>query len=226
MKRFFITGTDTDCGKTYVTCQLLNYVTQHHYRALGIKPIASGCVWEGGQWVSEDARSLQSHSIPMQEDTAPSRLEFPISPHLAAEAQGYSLTLKSITDYCVDAERAQPDYLFIEGAGGLMAPLNEKETWLDFLQGSRIPVILVVGMRLGCLNHALLTDLVLASHQVTCIGWIANVLDRHMLALPENIETLTKRLKAPYLATIPYQGILEGDSLMKTLASCCSVAQN
>lgn len=219
MRRFFITGTDTDCGKTYVTCQLLDYVKQYGHKVLGIKPVASGCTWNEGQWVSDDARVLADHSASMNSLKPSWRLDQPISPHLAARAAGVSITLTSIVDYCKDAERFYPDYLFIEGAGGLMAPLNFRETWVDFLKVSQIPVILVIGMRLGCLNHALLTDFVFSSQGIRCIGWIANIMNPDMLVLTENIETLKEKMSAPWLATICLGGSIQGDFVMKALAT-------
>lgn len=217
MRRFFITGTDTDCGKTYVTCQLLEYVKRHGHSALGIKPVASGCVWNDEQWVSEDACALVSSSVAIETHTPPWRLKLPISPHLAAKADGVSITLESVLDYCAEAEQLHPDYLFVEGAGGLMAPLNFKETWLDFLKVSQMPVILVVGMRLGCLNHALLTELAFVSSGVSCAGWVANIMDQDMRALSENIETLQEKMRIPWLATVSQGGLIHGDVVMKTL---------
>ena len=221
MKRFFITGTDTDCGKTYTTCELLLYLKKRGKRAIGIKPVASGCVLQDLHWVSEDARALEQQSAFMVERTLPWRFKEPVSPHLAAKAEGVLVTTKSIAEYCADAEAVSPDYLFIEGAGGLMAPLNSKDTWLDFLIENQIPVILVVGMRLGCLNHALLTELALATYGITCAGWIANALDKDMLLLKENRETLQEKMRSPLLGIIPYQGALEGDSVIDLLTGGC-----
>lgn len=206
MKRYFMIGTDTDCGKTYVTCQLLDYFKRKHQAARAIKPVASGCFDRSGQWVSEDELALQRHNDDSQQIISQWRFLPPISPHLAASAVGQEITAKGIVDFCDNADTTNLDYLLIEGAGGLMSPLNDKETWLEVLSCSQIPVILVVGMRLGCLNHALLTALALKTRKITCVGWIANCLDREMLVLFENINTLTKRLDAPLLAVVDYAG--------------------
>lgn len=207
MKRYFIVGTDTDCGKTYVTCQLVDYFKKKHNKVLGIKPVASGCIEENGHLVSQDVVQLQHHNGHSQQINrwlfAP-----PISPHLAAKEVGEHVSIEALQAFCNDQSFTTVDYLFIEGAGGLMAPINEKETWLDFLNASQIPTILVVGMRLGCLNHALLTDFALNVEQVGCVGWVANCLDEDMLALTGNIETLVERMTVPLLATIPYKGML------------------
>ncbi len=208
MKRYFITGTDTDCGKTYVTCQLVNYLQEKNKKVFAIKPVASGCMEQGNQLISEDVLRLNEQNGNAQLQICPWRFKRPISPHLAAEEEGLSLTAQAISDFCDDKTFADFEYLLIEGAGGLMVPLNHHETWLDFLACSQIPVILVVGMRLGCLNHALLTEFSLKMHNIPCIGWIANCIDKDMLALQENITTLTEKMGLPLLATIPYAGKL------------------
>lgn len=208
MKRYFITGTDTDCGKTYVSCQLVDYLKSQEKQVIAVKPVASGCIKKEGQLMSEDALLLEQHQGDMAIEICPWRFKNPISPHLAAEESGDVLSIKAITAYCLDDVFAGFDYQLIEGAGGLMAPLNSSETWLDFLSYSQIPVILVVGMRLGCLNHALLSELALNSKGIQCAGWIANCLDHKMLALTENINTLIAKLSSPLLATIDYKGKL------------------
>lgn len=203
MKRFFITGTDTDCGKTHVTCHLIDDYQRQGHRVLGIKPIASGCSEEGGKLISSDVTRLQEHNTQPHQSICQWLFKPPISPHLAAKEVNQEVTADAIIEFCDSF--SELDTLLIEGAGGLMAPLNDKETWLDFLIRSQIPAIVVVGMRLGCLNHALLTESVLKSHHIPCLGWVANCLDPHMLFLPENIDTLAKKLSWPLLATIPYQ---------------------
>ncbi len=211
MKRYFITGTDTDCGKTYVTCQLLDDLKDNNQRAMAIKPVASGCIEQDGQLVSEDALHLQRHNGNLSQQICAWRFKLPISPHLAAREAGETVSARVVADFCNDKSFADSDYLLVEGAGGLMAPLNDDETWLDFLSYSQMPVILVVGMRLGCLNHALLTEVALKSHQIAFVGWIANCLDQEMQALSENIATLSQKLSGPLLATIPYGGGINGD---------------
>ena len=204
MKRYFIIGTDTDCGKTYVTCQLLDYFNKIDKQALAIKPVASGCEALDGQLISEDVTHLQHHNKNPKLQICQWLFKPPISPHLAAEQAGEFIAAQDIVDFCNKTEFADNDYLLIESAGGLMSPLNNNETWLDVLTLSQIPVIFVVGMRLGCLNHALLTESVLLSHQIKCVGWIANCIDPNMLLLQENIKTLAKKLHPPLLATTAY----------------------
>jgi dethiobiotin synthetase len=209
MKPYFITGTDTNCGKTYVTCQLLDYLHERKQQAFALKPVASGNLTSGEQSQCEDVFLLQQQNRNPSYAVNGWQFRSPISPHLAAKEVGTQLTVHDIARFCLKEQFASLDYLLIEGAGGLLVPLNEEETWLDFLKLTQIPVILVVGMRLGCLNHALLTDTVLKNNRIICAGWIANCLLEEMLALSENIETLALRMHMPLLATVPYKGKLE-----------------
>ncbi|MCW8400263.1 dethiobiotin synthase [Legionella sp. PATHC038] len=204
MKRFFITGTDTDCGKTYVTASLLHYFPS----AAAIKPVASGCMEIENKLVNSDALHLQKNSktrIPM-DVINPWRFKAPVSPHIAAQNEGVCLSVTEIADYCLNLQLEGIETLFIEGAGGLMVPLNDNETWIDFLQITKIPVILVVGMKLGCINHALLTEAVLHANNIECTGWIANCFDPNMQALSANIDTLKQKLTAPLLAELSFAG--------------------
>ena len=214
MKRYFIIGTDTNCGKTYVTCQLVDYFKGRNKRVMAVKPVASGCVVMNGELISEDVSALQCHNGETGHNICPWRFERPISPHLAAGEIGEVLSAKAIVDFCQGQAFGDLDYLLIEGAGGLMVPLNNNETWVDVLIESQIPVILVVGMRLGCINHALLTELALKTHQINGVGWIANCIDKTMLALSENIDYLMEKMSLPLLATIPHGEKLVGNSKM------------
>lgn len=206
MRRYFIIGTDTNCGKTYVTCQLLDYLQKRDKRAIAIKPVASGCMEEDGELINEDVLHLQHYNGFPQKIISPWCFKSPVSPHLAAAEEGKVISAQRVAEFCYDKSFDDTDYLLIESAGGLLSPLNSHETWLDVLSYSQIPVILVVGMKLGCLNHALLTTLALKTQGIECVGWIANCFDTDMLVLPENITTLTAKLNWPLLATINYKG--------------------
>lgn len=212
MKRFFIIGTDTNCGKTYVTGQLLTYLKEKKRSAWAIKPVATGCWEQDGQLVNEDILHLQAHNGEVNQDSCPWRFIPPVSPNIAAAEVGTFIAAKAVATYCDKSGSADLDYLLIEGVGGLMAPLNAHETWLDVLIHSPIPVILVVGLRIGCINHALLTALALQARQVHCVGWIANCIDRDMRAVPENIETLSQALPYPLWATVPFGGKIVVDA--------------
>ena len=208
MKAFFITGTDTNCGKTYAVCQMLDHLKNMNKKALAIKPVASGFVYKNGEYLNEDIQQLEKHNY-MPFPINAWQFISPISPHLAAKEVGEHLQSQEILKFCQKDCYQELDYLLIEGAGGLMVPLNQKETWVDFLQLSQFPVILIVGMRLGCLNHALLTAFVLRAKRINCMGWIANCLDHEMLVLAENIETLKQKIEMPLLGTIAYQDKLQ-----------------
>ena len=205
-KTYFIVGTDTDCGKTYVTTRLIDALKAKSLRVLAIKPVASGCYVENNTLVSDDVKQLNAHQEDAPNDALFWRFLPPISPHLAAAEKEIELNIQSISKAVETFRTAEGDVLFVEGAGGLMVPLNMQETWVDFLIQTKIPVILVVGMRLGCINHSLLTESVLKYHGIDCAGWIANCLVPNMDALQGNIETLVSKLSSPLLATIPFGG--------------------
>lgn len=205
MKRFFITGTDTDCGKTYVTSQLIHY----YPNAVAIKPIASGCALLNNKLISSDAQELIKNNGLSLDLINPWRFKLPVSPHIAAAKEDKEIRLSDVLTYCCEFNIPDKDVLFIEGAGGLLVPLNSEQTWLDFLIQSKISVLFVVGMKLGCINHALLSIEVLKKYNIDCIGWIANCIDPDMLAFEENIDTLTRFISAPLLAVVPYGGALQ-----------------
>lgn len=208
MKPFFITGTDTDCGKTYVTCQLADWLLMQDCRVQVLKPVASGCILQDGELFNEDVMKLQACN---RDDSLPVnqwRYLPAIAPHFAAAQQGDRLCAADIAEFCKRSFSTDKDYGLVEGAGGLQVPLNESETWLNFLQLTKFSVILVVGMRLGCLNHALLTDYVLRANNLPCAGWIANGIVKDMPLLEENITDLATRMHMPLLGTVPYGGSL------------------
>jgi dethiobiotin synthetase len=204
--RIFITGTDTGIGKTYVTTSLLHALSQRGFATIGIKPLATGGFWQNGQMCNEDALALANNaSIKLAyAQINPVIFTPPIAPHLAAQEQGKVLSANSLMDACAEAFNYPADVCFVEGVGGWLTPLNERETMADFVRISGCKVILVVGMRLGCLNHTLLTYDMITQMQIPLLGWIANCLDPNMLYLAENIATLQQRLAIPYLGTVPY----------------------
>ncbi|MCC5791073.1 MAG: dethiobiotin synthase [Legionellaceae bacterium] len=211
MPRYFITGTDTNCGKTWITAQLVQFMRTKGHQSLAIKPLVSG-VTEGTQDHYADIACLQQANAPDERSIHRWAWPEPISPHLAAALHQDSLSACAIADYCQSSRFSDIDMLFIEGAGGIMVPLNASETWIDVWQKLSIQVILVVAMRLGCLNHALLSYQALQDHQIPCVGWIANCMDPEMLFLEENITSLQNRLPVPCLAISPWAGKLD-DSL-------------
>jgi dethiobiotin synthetase len=195
MQTYFIMGTDTDCGKTYVTCQLLNCLDD----AIAIKPIASGGM--------EDAELLAKHQAHYTKPLSRWSFKPAISPHLAAAQAGESITFDALDAFC-NAQTSTHKTLLIETTGGLMCPINNTQTWLDYLVHAQAPVIFVVGLRLGCLNHALLTAQALKTYHIPCVGWIANLCDPNMQAVQENIQTLETKLPYKRLATIEFNGTM------------------
>lgn len=203
MKTYFITGTDTDCGKTYVCGALLRYFKARNQSAQALKPLASGTIIRNGKAYSEDVLRLQEDNSYPELPINAWHFKEAIAPHIAAEKEHMTVSAKALAVFCQQAIYQHVDTLLIEGAGGLCVPLNQQETWIDFLQYTQYPIILVVGMRLGCINHALLTDALIRQYELPYAGWIANCLDDNMAYLAENISSLEQRMSAPLLATIP-----------------------
>jgi dethiobiotin synthetase len=200
---YFVTGTDTGVGKTLVSCALLHAFAAQGKRVAGFKPVAAGCD-EDGQ--NDDAKRLQAagNVQASYEQVNPYCLRQPVAPHLAARMSGTVIEFPRILlAYRELAVRA--DTVIVEGVGGFCVPLNDRQDSADLARQLGLPVILVVGMRLGCLNHALLTVRAIADQQLECAGWVANVLDAGMPALQENIEALRARIAAPLLGVIPCQ---------------------
>lgn len=192
---FFITGTDTGIGKTYVACQLIRQYVAQGYRVVGMKPVAAGCELVDDQWINEDVRLLTEASnvdAPLHL-VNPYCFRAPIAPHIAAEQEQVNIQIEVIVQaYQALAELA--DIVVVEGAGGLLVPLNAQHTIADLIAHLNIPVIFVVGMRLGCINHALLTLEVMQARGLTIAAWVANPIDKEMLCYQENLLTLQTKL--------------------------------
>jgi len=201
----FITGTDTDVGKTVVACGFLAAANQQGLRTAAIKPVAAGCeVTEQGM-TNSDALQLQaaaSHKLSYQQIN-PVALEPAIAPHIAAAEAGVRLSASRLVGYCRGVSLLPVDMVVIEGAGGWRVPINSRETLADVAQELECAVIVVVGMRLGCLNHALLTMEAIRRDGLQIAGWVANILDTEMPRLQENIDTLKQSINEPCLGIVP-----------------------
>lgn len=199
---YFVTGTDTGVGKTLVSCGLLRALARQGKKVSGFKPVAAGCEADGR---NEDVeRLLAASTQPLaREQVNPYCFIPPIAPHLAAAQAGTRIALAPIVSAC-QALAAQVDSVVVEGAGGFLVPLNESETLADLARALAFPVILVVGIRLGCLNHALLTAEAIAARGLTLAGWVANQMEPAMPAVQENLDTLRTRLAAPLLGVVPH----------------------
>ncbi|MEE9330813.1 MAG: dethiobiotin synthase [Methylophilaceae bacterium] len=192
---YFITGTDTDVGKTHVACQLIQQYVEQDLKVIGMKPVAAGCELVDGEWVNEDVQKLTAAS----NVDAPKELVNPycfkeyIAPHLAAEKAGVEIQVEKIKQ-AYDQLTTMADIVIVEGAGGLLVPLNSQSSLADLAEVLAIPVVLVVGMRLGCINHSLLTVEVIKARGLTLHGWVANHVDPDMQLLQENMQTITAQL--------------------------------
>lgn len=204
--KIFVAGTDTGVGKTYVSAKLLTSLTQRGYSTLGIKPLATGGIYYRNQLYNEDALHLkEKSSIQLNySEINPIIFEPPIAPHIAAQRSNTPLSVSLLTSVCEKALNVSADICLVEGVGGWFTPLNDQETMADFVKAIGCKVILVVGIRLGCLNHALLTQSALQQSGVESFGWIANCIDPNMLFLEENIKTLQQRLQIPFLGVMPF----------------------
>ena len=201
---FFITGTDTEVGKTFISVGLVSLLQQQGYKTVGMKPIASGCEWLDGQWKNEDALALikQSQTDLPYSLINPYAFEPAIAPHIAAEREGVTLSIAKIKgNYDLIAEQA--DAVIVEGAGGWYVPLNAESTMADLAVELQLPVILVVAIKLGCINHALLTVAAIEQHGLKLAGWVANHVAEQSEST-EMIETLTSRIDAPCLGVVPH----------------------
>ena len=193
---YFVTGTDTDAGKTHVACQLITHYVEQGLKVVGMKPVAAGCELINGEWVNGDVQKLTAASNVKapRELVNPYCFNEPIAPHLAANMAGIEINIDKIKQaYQLLSNMA--DVVIVEGAGGLLVPLNEKESLADLAEALSLPIFLVVGMKLGCINHSLLTAEAIKARGLTLHGWVANHIDPNMAMRKENIETITKQLR-------------------------------
>ncbi|HEY0660171.1 MAG TPA: dethiobiotin synthase [Lysobacter sp.] len=202
----YITGTDTGIGKSVASAALLHALRGRGQRAIGMKPVASGCERTSEGWRNEDALLLQAASAPTPEYSAvnPFALPLPLAPELAAADAGVTLSLPPIREaYARLAARAE--MVVVEGVGGWAAPLSATLDQLDVVRALELPVVLVVGLRLGCINHARLTARAIAADGVRLAGWIANGIDPGMERQDANFALLQQRLEAPCWGRLPYR---------------------
>jgi dethiobiotin synthetase len=201
----FVTGTDTGVGKTLVSSAMLSSLTATGLRAVGMKPVAAGLELIDGTWRNEDVEQLHAAGnvdAPLAL-RCPYVLRAPISPHLAAQEEGVRIALQPLLSAYGQLAR-QADAVIVEGVGGFRVPLADDFDSADLAVALGLPVVLVVGLRLGCLNHALLTAEAIRARGLVLAGWVGSVIDPQMLSLEANIETLRARLGAPPLGVVPH----------------------
>ena len=214
----FVTGTDTGVGKTRVSVALLHALSAHHARVVGMKPVAAGIENINGMLSNEDVVALRAAStcaVPPELDN-PVLLPDPVSPHIAAARAGVKIDIAHLVA-CHRALETLAEAVVVEGAGGFLVPLSDLKTGADLAQALALPVVLVVGLRLGCLNHALLTAEAIRARGLTLAGWVANHVDPAMLAQQDNLAFLRQKIHAPLLAIVPYQPAPDPRALAFTL---------
>jgi dethiobiotin synthetase len=205
-KIFFVTGTDTGIGKTYVTTGLLRVANSRGLSSIGIKPVSSGCMTNHVRTFHHDATLLQeTASLPLcYESINPFAFMPPVAPHIIAAELNTELSAATLISRTQDALSTTAAIHMVEGFGGWHAPLNSRETMADYAAQLGCGIIIVVGIRLGCLNHAILTERAVTASGAHCIGWVANMIDPDMTHRPENIATLQTWLQSPLLGIIQY----------------------
>jgi dethiobiotin synthetase len=207
MKRgVFVTGTDTGVGKTVAACALVHALARRGERVMPMKPIAAGSVDHGGRPVNEDTlKLLEAAGRPASEAArvTPILLRDPMAPHIAAAREGRRISLGDVLD-AYEQIAGEGHFVVCEGVGGFRVPLDDATDTVDLAKAIGLPVVLVVGLRLGCLNHALLTAQAIAAARLPLAGWIANAIDPAMLAPDENVAALRARLPAPLLGRLPF----------------------
>ena len=222
---FFVTGTDTEIGKTLVSAALLHAMQAQGLRSVGMKPIAAGAEMRDGVLHNEDVDMLVAAASVKAELAlvCPYLMQTPAAPHIVAELEQVKIELPHIIN-SYQQLREQADVVIVEGVGGFCVPLNAQVTAADMAQALDLPVILVVGMRLGCINHALLTVEAIAARGLRLAGWVANTVDANMLYPQENIAALRERIAAPMLGHIPRLNVPDHEKA-KAAASYLDLSQ-
>ena len=205
-KRYFITGTDTEIGKTTIAAALLHAARLSGLSTAAVKPVAAGCERTDEGLRNEDALALMSQCQPSigYELINPVALEAAVAPHIAAQEEGVALTAEMLAAACQTVFEGNADLTLVEGAGGWRVPLNGQQTLADLAGMLGIPVVMVVGMRLGCINHALLTAEAIRADGLVLAGWVANRVDPAMSRPDENLATLEQLIDAPCLGVVPW----------------------
>ncbi|MCT8163192.1 dethiobiotin synthase [Pseudomonas putida] len=216
---YFIAGTDTDVGKTTIAAGLLHAARLQGLSTLGAKPVASGCTMTPKGLRNSDAQALIDEStikLPY-EQVNPFAFEPAIAPHVAAREAGVTLTVPTLLSAMRNVLQQNADFTLIEGAGGWRVPLSGLENLSDLAIALRLPVILVVGVRLGCISHALLSAEAIERDGLQLAGWVANIIEPRTSRLEENLASLAERLPAPCLGRVPKLKQASADSVAEHL---------
>ncbi len=234
-KNFFVTGTDTDSGKTLIAAAFLHKASNQHLKTVGIKPIAAGADMDESDGVlkNQDAVLLQNNAsvaLPYAQ-VNPVVFAEPIAPHIAAEKEQRHVTVSQIEGFVRGVLMQSADFRIIEGAGGWLVPVNRREPLSELPKRLKCDVILVVGMKLGCINHAMLTAAQIQRDGLKIAGWVANLVDEDMLCYEENLSTLEQIIPAPCVGVIPklsadesLQGLAREQALIEQAADALSLS--
>lgn len=206
-KAFFVTGTDTGVGKTTVSCALLAAAKANGLSTLAVKPVAAGCEQTPEGLRNEDALALMAVMTESlcYDEVNPVALSAALSPHLAAQLAGRKLSIQQLAGFCRGTLSRRAGLALVEGAGGWRVPVSEREQLSALPRELRLPVVLVVGLRLGCLNHTILTVEAILRDGLRLAGWVGNIVDPGMEAVDENVATLKSMIAAPCLGVLPWQ---------------------
>jgi dethiobiotin synthetase len=194
-KALFITGTDTGVGKTYIACKVIAHYIALGYKVVGMKPIAAGCELVNGEWVNDDVLKLEAASnvkAPL-ELINPYSFKEAIAPHIAAELAGETIQIKVIKN-AYEKLQKMADIVVIEGAGGFLVPIDEKNTLADLIFELNAPILIVTAIKVGCISHTLLTFEAINARNLEIFGWVANVFDTNMQFYNKNIEIISKKV--------------------------------
>lgn len=202
---FFITGTDTEIGKTTITAGLTWALSEQGWRVAPVKPLAAGRSLEQGRWINDDVqRLLAAQRLSLTEDqVGPCQLDTPCAPHIAARLENRVLDRTALLQ-SVHRLQALADCVLVEGVGGFRVPLQPGWDTADFAHELGLPVVLVVGLRLGCINHALLTAEAVRARGLTLVAWVGNLIDPHMPHVEDNLAALHDGLQAPCWGVVPH----------------------
>ncbi len=219
--RYFITGTDTDCGKTQISLALIQHCVHQGLKTVGMKPVAAGAHTRTGSLRNDDALALltASNLDPPYELVNPYCFEPAIAPHIAAQRANDPIRF-DVIEAAFEVLSSQSEALIVEGAGGWRAPLNDTQDMADLCIQLQLPVILVADVRLGWINHTLLSVESIMQRGIELAGWIANQRSPEMPCLQENIEALEQRIPAPLLGTVPHMPAGNPEQVKKALKVC------
>jgi dethiobiotin synthetase len=217
-KGFYVTGTDTGVGKSVASAALLYALRAGGRRAIGMKPVASGCERTPEGWRNEDALALQEASDPRPayDDLNPYALPQPLAPELAAAEAGVTIALPTIV-LAYERLAQQADAVIVEGVGGWAAPISATVDQVDVVRALKLPVVMVVGLRLGCISHARLTARAITDDGAQLLGWIANDIDPAMARIDENFAILQRVLPVPCWGRLPYAASPDPQAMAKSL---------